>query len=194
MLDPYLRTACANLRPPPDDLQRLAMERHWTWLIEWNATFNLTSITEPRLAAWLHYRDSLAALAFLKGGPVLDIGSGAGFPGLPLAIMHPLWRFVLMEPRRKRRSFLTLSCARLDLRHVEVLDGRMEESPTPTFAHVVTRATLSSPVALKQAMAWLKPKGTLLAWRQADKPVLAGGERHLYSLDGRPRALDVVPV
>ena len=170
-----------------------AMAAHWSALVHWDRTHNLTAITDEATAAWQHYRDSLAALAFLERGPILDMGSGGGFPGLPLAIVRSDWDFVLMEPRRKRQSFLTTIVARLGLSNVRILACRMEDPPSQTFAHVVTRATFSSDAALNAARRWLQPGGSLLAYRRAAQPWVPGCTRIPYRLQGEARALDILP-
>ena len=77
------------------------MAAHWELLCQWNLRSNLTTILDPNEAAHLHYRDSLEVLPFLSPGSVADIGSGAGFPGVPIAIVGD-YPVTLVEPRRKR--------------------------------------------------------------------------------------------
>ena len=188
-----LQHACEDLAAWIDPDKCAAMAQHWHWLRQWNATFNLTAIADDAQAAWLHYRDSLAALPYLERGPILDVGSGAGFPGLPLAIARPDWSFVLMEPRRKRQSFLEMAVARLGLRQVRVLGGRIQDAPSQTFAHVVTRATFADDATLLSTRRWLQPGGSLLAYRNASQEPLPGCTRVPYALSrGEPRALDIL--
>lgn len=145
---------------------------HWALVCQWNDRCNLTAISQPEDAAWLHYRDSLQALPLLTSGPILDIGSGAGFPGIPLALARPEWSFTLLEPRHKRASFLQTVISRLGMRNVRVVIGRSDQpipqlSPDqgPPYAAVVTRATFSGEADLLGCMRWLRPGGKLIAYR-----------------------------
>ena len=84
-------------------------------LLEKNQVMNLTAITEPRDVAALHLLDSLAGLAGLEAGTVVDVGTGAGFPGVPLAIARPSVRVTLLDSLGKRVDFLRESCRELGL-------------------------------------------------------------------------------
>ena len=163
---------------------------HWELMLRWNARTNLTAITDPEEGAWLHYRDSLAVLPLLSAGPVVDFGSGAGFPGLPLALACPQWHFTLVEPRRKRASFLQNALAHLRLRNVQVHLGKMEDQPDRSYAHAVTRATFSDDAVLRDAASWLQPGGTLLAYRSERVPSAALSV-HPYSLRDEPRRIEI---
>ena len=91
-------------------------------LKRWNKTYNLTTITEPLEVTGKHFLDSLNYLAALEGAEeVLDLGSGPGFPGLPLAIVLPQTKFVLVEARRKKTIFLTFISRQLGLENVEII-------------------------------------------------------------------------
>ncbi len=110
-------------------------------LADWNTRINLTAITDPAEAVDKHLLDSLAVLPHLKGLAVADVGSGAGFPGLPLAIADPDRRFCLIESTGKKASFLRHVVARLELPNVEVVAERAESfRPPASFDSVVARA------------------------------------------------------
>lgn len=162
-LDAAIRTL------PPEvivsDQARELMEQHWRLVLLWNQRTNLTAITDDSEAAWLHYGDSLQALPLLEGQTLVDFGSGAGFPGIPLAIARPDLRVALVEPRRKRASFLEASVARLGLSNVRVLEGRAEDAPDRLYATGVTRATFSELGDLSRCLAWLEKGGRLIAYR-----------------------------
>lgn len=141
------------------------LEQHWRLVLAWNKRTNLTAIVNDTDAAWLHYADSLSALGELLPGSVADLGSGAGYPGVPLAIVSPTRSFTLVEPRQKRASFLDVAISRLGLTNVRVQVGRSEEVPTRPFDNVVTRATFSDEGDLEACLAWLRPGGRLIALR-----------------------------
>ncbi len=189
-----LRDACADLEPPLSSAQIEQLAIHWAALCAWNAVHNLTAVRDPTAAAWLHYRDSLAPRPHLTAGPVLDVGSGAGFPGLVLAVAQPQHAFVLMEPRRKRRSFLELAVAQLRLSNVRLLGQRSDVGMRPDFACVLTRATFSDSSDLLALRAWLRPHGLLVALRSPQQPRLPGARREIYALRGEERALDLLSV
>ena len=110
-------------------------------LADWNARVNLTAIKDPAEAVDKHLLDSLALLPRLRGLAVADVGSGAGFPGLPLAIADPDRRYVLIESTGKKARFLSHMVARLDLPNVEVAALRAESyRPPRPFDSVVARA------------------------------------------------------
>ncbi len=110
-------------------------------LADWNTRMNLTAIKDPAEAVDKHLLDSLALLPRLRGLAVADVGSGAGFPGLPLAIADPDRRYVLIESTGKKAKFLRHMVARLDLPNVEVVPLRAESyKPPRPFDTVVARA------------------------------------------------------
>ena len=120
-------------------------------LLEKNQVMNLTAITDPRDVAVLHLLDSLAltGLAGLEDRTVVDVGTGAGFPGVPLAIARPSARVTLLDSLGKRVDFLRESCRTLGLDNVECVHGRAEEfagERRETFDLAVSRAVAALPV------------------------------------------------
>ncbi len=135
-------------------------------LADWNTRVNLTAIRDPAEAVDKHLLDSLAVLGQLRGLAVADVGSGAGFPGLPLAIADPDRRFTLVESTVKKAKFLLHAAARLDLPNVEVVPLRAESyRPPRPFDSVIARAlgTLSEFVRVAGHLAG--PGGRLLAMK-----------------------------
>lgn len=132
-------------------------------LLLWNARTNLTAIRNPLLVLRHHFLDSLALTPFLTpSGRLLDVGSGAGFPGLPLKIALPQKQVVLVESRRKRGNFLREVIRSLDLKGVEVIEGRAEEidpREVGLFDEVVTRAFGSSALFLRLSFPLLSSQG-----------------------------------
>jgi len=110
-------------------------------LAEWNTRFNLTAIREATEVVDKHLLDSLAVLPHLRGLRIADIGTGAGFPGLPLAIADPDRRFTLVESTGKKASFLRHVVGELRLPNVDIVQGRAEAMrPAKPFDSVVARA------------------------------------------------------
>lgn len=101
-------------------------------------------------------------------GAVLDVGSGAGFPGFPLAIVWPTVQFTLVEPRRKRSQFLEIARRRLHLDNVEVIRARIEEVEPALFDVVCSKAFQPPAEWVQTAAEWCKPDGTVVALHAAD--------------------------
>lgn len=121
------------LGAPLSDEQLAQFVRFGELLLEWNERFNLTSITDPAEVVTRHFMDSLSVLA-VPGLPaaaaapsVIDVGTGAGFPGIPLKVARPSWRVTLLEATRKKTEFLELAVRELGLEGVTVVWGRAEE-------------------------------------------------------------------
>jgi len=100
-------------------------------LVHWNKTFNLTAVRKPEEMISKHLLDSLAVLPFIGGGKVADVGSGAGLPGIPLALSLPDTRFTLIDSNGKKTRFLNQVKMVLNLDNVDVIHQRVEDySPT----------------------------------------------------------------
>ena len=110
-------------------------------LEKWNRTYNLTAVRIPAEMIPRHLLDSLAILPYLKGPRILDIGTGAGLPGIPLALARPDLAFTLLDSNAKKTRFVTQACAELGLKNVEVVNERVEKyHPLTTFDTIVSRA------------------------------------------------------
>ena len=123
-------------------------------IVKWNKHFNLSGITAIQEMVPLHLLDSLAISPYLEGERILDIGSGAGLPGIPLAIANPDKNFVLLDSNGKKTRFLFQVKVALELSNVEVIDARVEEylstADTGEFSLITCRAfsSLSSIVKM----------------------------------------------
>lgn len=149
--------------------------RYYELLIEWNGKMNLTAITGPREVAVKHMVDSLSAYApelFRPGAKVLDVGTGAGFPGLPLKIFVPEIELTLMDSLNKRVKFLETVVAELGLAGVECVHARAEEGARDKryreqFGLVVSRAVARLPVLAEYALPFVQKGGTFLSLKGA---------------------------
>jgi 16S rRNA (guanine527-N7)-methyltransferase len=152
-----------GLSLPPGALEKLLL--HAGEMLRWNRAIRLTAITAPEDVAIKHILDSLLLLAFAPfPGRTLDFGSGAGYPGIPLAIALPEERVVLLESSGKKCAFLTHVRSMLDLRNAEVVQGRLTgRNPLPLgrFEQIVTRATLPPGEAAGLLVPYLQPGGRL---------------------------------
>lgn len=120
------------------DEQISALDRHYQLLVKWNRVLNLTSIRNTEEAVIRHYCECLFFASLLPdSGRVLDLGSGAGFPGVPVAILHPEMRVTLLESHQRKAVFLKE--ATRDLKNVDVVPKRAEDT-SGTWDLVVSRA------------------------------------------------------
>ena len=136
-------------------------------LVKWNRTYNLTAIRAPLAMVAHHLLDSLAVAPHLRlaaGARLADAGSGAGLPGIPLAIARPDWRIALAEASQKKAAFLRQATIELGLRNVEVHEGRVEAwRPQPLFDAVISRAFAALAEFIAACRHLLARDGTLAA-------------------------------
>ena len=125
----------------PDGAQAKFL-RYTQLLAKWNRTYNLTAVRDPLEMVPHHLLDSLAVIPHLPMEDGLaDVGSGAGLPGIPLAIARPQWQVTLNDASQKRTAFLRQAAIELDLTNVAVHEGRVEAwRPANRFAVVISRA------------------------------------------------------
>jgi 16S rRNA (guanine527-N7)-methyltransferase len=110
-------------------------------LHKWNQIHNLTSIRDPLQMLSKHIIDSLAISAYLQGPHILDVGTGAGLPGLPLALTHPQYRFALLDSNGKKTRFLTHVIQTLMITNVDIIPLRVEKyHPENCFNSIISRA------------------------------------------------------
>ncbi len=148
--------------------QRDALVQYLGLLRHWNGVFNLTAVRDPRQMVGRHLLDSLAILPWVDCGPVLDVGTGAGLPGLPLAVLRPDLQFVLLDANGKKTRFVQQAATALELDNVDVVRERVEAFSTEVpFARITSRAyaTLADMVGgtahlIAPQGAWLAMKGT----------------------------------
>jgi 16S rRNA (guanine527-N7)-methyltransferase len=123
-------------------------------LLRWNKAFNLTAITDPARILTHHLLDSLAAQSDLVGGNIADVGTGAGFPGLPLAVLNPARQFTLIDSVDKKLRFVDHAARELGLTNVLTRHGRVEQlRPGAPFDTVIARAFAPLP----RMTAWIAP-------------------------------------
>ena len=145
-------------------------ELYYKELLEWNAKISLTTITEPADAAIKHFLDSILPLKYVPlAGALIDIGTGAGFPGIPLKIMNPELSVVLVEVVRKKANFLRQIIRLLNLEGIEVYNGRIEDFDRPAaFDYAVSRAFSELGMFCRLAEPYIKSGGALLAMKGTD--------------------------
>ena len=145
-------------------------QRYLELLLEWNEKFNLTAITDKDEIEEKHFIDSIELVKFfdVKNKTLLDVGSGAGFPGIPLAIVEPTLSITLLESNGKRVSFLREVAKELELKNVEIIQGRSEELGTREKYDIVTaRAVKELNVLLEITFYLVKVGGYFIAYKSS---------------------------
>lgn len=133
---------------------------------KWNKTFNLTAIKHPEAMVRLHLLDSLAIHDYVQGPRVLDIGAGAGLPGIPLAIYRPEFDFVLLDSNAKKTRFVQQAILELGLHNVTVQHCRVEQfEPENPFNSIASRAFSNLRNFLEVSARLLSDNGALLAMK-----------------------------
>lgn len=144
-------------------------------LHKWNKVYNLTAIREPQQMVSHHLLDSLAVVPHLWAGRWLDVGCGAGLPGLVLAIAQPDWQFVLLDSNSKKTSFVQQAIISLGLTNVSVYCTRVEEwQPAERFDGIISRAFSELGTFLQSTRHLLAPHGRWVAMKGAPQQELAG--------------------
>lgn len=138
-------------------------------LAKWNRVYNLTAIRDRAQMDALHVEDALAVLPWLPDAPrlrLLDVGSGGGIPGIPLAIARPDWQVDLIEANGKKASFLTQAVIELGLANVRVLASRIEDhAPDNSYNIVISRAFSDLATFARAARAHVLPDGAIVAMK-----------------------------
>jgi 16S rRNA (guanine527-N7)-methyltransferase len=158
----------APFRVNLSDSQLTAIERYLSLLLSWNRAMNLTAVDDPAEILARHFGESLFAAGFLdlNNSRLADVGTGPGFPGLPLKIAVPEMQLTLIEANLKKCAFLTEVSQKLELADVEVLKGRFQGaiSRDQKFEFVCSRALGSFSEFLPWARAALSPGGAIVLW------------------------------
>ena len=172
-----------NSARPLSAAQRGLLSSYLQLLLRWGRVYNLTGEAEPQQLVVRHLGECLALAPLLRGERIADMGSGAGLPGLVLAVADPERQFWLMESAGKKARFLTHASGELGLANVHVYHGRIENFPVSApFDTVVTRALAPLDRLVALARALLGRQGTLVALK---------GERLELELETLPAGFHV---
>lgn len=148
-------------------------------LAKWNRTYNLSAVRDPLAMVGQHLLDSLAVLPHLEfargGARIADVGSGAGLPGIPLALARPDWHVALIEANDKKAAFLQQAKIELGLSNVEIQARRVEAwQPAQRFAVVISRAFAALAEFVAACQHLLATNGTLAAMKGKDPSAEVG--------------------
>lgn len=175
MFDRDLFTRCAALygvEVTPELTERLGI--YAQLLVEWNQKMNLTAITDPAGIAVKHFADSLTVAPLLPRGDfsLIDVGTGAGFPGVPLALLRSDCRLTLLDSLNKRLVFLEEVCRAVNLTvtfvHVRAEEGGRRADLRERYDIAVARAVAALPVLSEYCLPFVKVGGTFLALKGPD--------------------------
>ncbi len=179
-----------GLQPPQSAVD--GMLRHLELLERWNRAYNLSRVVALEQAIAVHLLDSLSIASLLHGESVLDVGSGAGFPGLPLAMVDPTRRYTLLDSRGKKTRFIETVVRECRLHNVEVVQERVERyRPGRKFDTLVTRAFSSLSGIVECCGHLVAAGGRIVAMKSGVRDDEIGPIDSVPGLETRVEALEV---
>jgi 16S rRNA (guanine527-N7)-methyltransferase len=177
-------------------IQAIQMAAHAKALLEWNRKINLTAITDPEQVVIKHFLDSIAPMRHIpEQGGLIDIGTGGGFPGLPLKVMRPDQPMIFLDASRKKVNFVKFILRQLGLPNAEAIQARVEEfsqnrGDQGRFTTVISRAFTDIESISHMAGALLSKEGRIIIYqgpkeeiRQVHNPSLIAPLRILHTID-----------
>ncbi len=180
------------------DRQLSQCEKYYLLLIDWNQRMNLTSLKDPQEIAIKHFIDSLICMKYVNihdKSRLIDIGTGAGFPGIPIKIFFPEMKVVLLDSLAKRCQFLKAVVETLNLNHVTVIHGRAEEMAKNSdlrekFSLATARAVTNLSVLAEYCLPFVEKEGWFFALKGPGvEDELNQAENAIVTLGGRLQAV-----
>ncbi|EED31965.1 methyltransferase GidB [gamma proteobacterium NOR5-3] len=166
MLDDRLSDGLHSLGLKIGTAQQQLLLDYLKLLSRWNKTYNLTAVRDERAMVTRHLLDSLAVYPHLQGQRLIDVGTGAGLPGIPLAIALPNLHFTLLDSNGKKTRFLVHAVSELGLSNVDVVKSRVSDYvPAQGFDVVLSRAFASLGDMISSCQHLLSPAGEFLAMK-----------------------------
>jgi len=155
-----------NLTQTLDNKQQDKLIKYVELLNKWNKAYNLTAVRKPEQMVVRHLLDSLSISPFIQGKKILDVGTGAGLPGIPLAILFPEHHFTLLDSNSKKTRFVVQASSELELPNVDVVQSRVEEFQSADgFDTIITRAYSAIGNMVEQTSHLLLSDGVFLAMK-----------------------------
>lgn len=169
---------------------------YMTLLIEWNEKFNLTAIVEPKEIILKHFIDSLTIEKYInEGEKVIDVGTGAGFPGIPLSIYKPKINITLLDSLNKRIIFLQEVIEKLEMKNIEAVHGRAEEfakNKREMFDIATSRAVAPLNILLEYLLPFVKIGGTCLCMKGSNIDEVDDAKNALEVLGGKIEKIETI--
>lgn len=162
--DSLLQQGAHDLGVSINSRQQAQLNQYLDELELWNRTYNLTAVRDREQMVIRHLLDSLSILPFIEGERLLDVGSGAGLPGIPIAIARPELQVTMLDSNGKKTRFMRHACRTLGLSNTHVVDSRIADwQPQIRFDAITARAFSSPAVLLDSVSHLLSTDGTVLA-------------------------------
>lgn len=188
-----IKSATADFKINLSDLQLSQLEKYYQLLVEWNEKINLTAITDEQGVAVKHFADSLSMLNYVdieQNSSVIDVGTGAGFPGIVLKIARPDIRLTLLDSLQKRLKFLDVVLGELNLEaaliHSRAEDGGQDIDLRESFDFVVSRAVARLNILAEYCIPYTKLGGSFVALKGPDaENEIADGKKAIQILGGK---------
>ena len=191
-----IESVCASFAPL-DETAKKRLQRYAELLVEWNEKINLTAITEPEEIAVKHFLDCLMFFKYVNvpvGASVIDIGTGAGFPGVVLKIARPDIKLTLLDSLQKRIVFLRTLCDDLGVEDVETVHSRAEDGARTRrekYDFAVARAVANLPVLSEYCIPYVRVGGSFVALKGASANMEAElANKAIKTLGGKLESVD----
>lgn len=204
-LSQQLQQGLAKLGLTVDDAVQSSLLDYVALLNKWNRAYNLTAVRKPELMITRHILDSLVVHPYLKPGLIIDVGTGAGLPGIPLALIRPDDEFFLLDSNSKKTRFLTQAVTELGLKNVTVVQSRAEEfKPDQLFNTIMSRAYSTLANMISGTRHLLADGGVFFAMKgvypvaeldelPADMQLVESHQLHVPELDAERHLLVIQP-
>lgn len=192
----HMKQGCAELNVMLTEHQLNQFYQYYELLVEWNKVMNLTAITEMEDVITKHFIDSISLIKLLKNidkeeKSMIDVGTGAGFPGIPLKIAFPNLEIVLLDSLNKRLKFLDEVIIQLGLSNIRTVHGRAEDAGNnkeyrEQFDYSVSRAVANIATLSEYCIPFVKVKGSFISYKSGkiDEELLAG-KKAIHVLGGQ---------
>ena len=188
-----IKSATADFKINLSDLQLSQLEKYYQLLVEWNEKINLTAITDEQGVAVKHFADSLSMLNYVdieQNSSLIDVGTGAGFPGIVLKIARPDIRLTLLDSLQKRLKFLDVVLGELNLEatliHSRAEDGGQDIDLRESFDFVVSRAVARLNILAEYCIPYARLGGSFVALKGPDAGnEIADGKKAIQILGGK---------
>jgi 16S rRNA (guanine527-N7)-methyltransferase len=190
-LEMCLKNGAAAFGAEIDDDMLRQLFRYKGLLLEWNEKMNLTAITDDKEIILKHFVDSLSIVPYIKeAGSLIDVGTGAGFPGIPLKIAIPSLDTVLLDSLEKRVGFLGTAISELGLEGIKAVHMRAEDAGKSAefrerFDAAAARAVASMPVLLEYCLPFVRTGGVFIAMKGSSTEEISMSEKALEILGGK---------